>query len=470
MNDNPTTAEEQYELGKKYLGPEYIAGMTIEERKKKAADLFTKAAEQGYAEAQYKLGYYYWYENNELKIPQDQKKSLFLVTKAAEQNHYYAQCRLNWFYRLQEKDTEKASYWDAEATKQLRKSAEQGDTEAMYKLSEHYNHVEDDMRMLWLTKAAERGYAKAQYDLAKAYRLKDKNLIHEQNHWFTEAYKQSIKDAERGDAEAMYRLRDILTRGSPMGVLDIKRDDVEAKDWLFKAAKLNYAPALYAIGHAYQYGWEELGLHFVATKNEEYANNFYTSAATLGHAEAQYYLGNNYINGIGIAKDLEKGNYWLTKAAEQQGNINTYKIVTDAQYKIGINYLKGVGVEKDIDQGIYWLTKAASIHHDAQLELARFYSNDKEKQQYWENKANGSKKSGCYIATCVYGSYDCPEVLTLRQFRDNELSNSWLGRQFIRIYYAISPKIVELFGNKKWFTKFWKPIIDKIVHKLQRMS
>jgi len=75
--------------------------------------------------------------------------------------------------------------------------------------------------------------------------------------------------------------------------------------------------------------------------------------------------------------------------------------------------------------------------------------------------------SNCYIATAVYGSYDCPEVWTLRRFRDNELSSSWLGRCFIRIYYAVSPKIVELFGNKKWFSKLWKPIIDKIVRKLQ---
>jgi len=84
------------------------------------------------------------------------------------------------------------------------------------------------------------------------------------------------------------------------------------------------------------------------------------------------------------------------------------------------------------------------------------------------SSVQSSSGGGCYIATCVYGSYDCPEVWTLRQFRDNELSNLWLGRQFIRIYYAISPKIVELFGDKKWFSKLWKPIIDKIVRKLQR--
>ena len=86
-------------------------------------------------------------------------------------------------------------------------------------------------------------------------------------------------------------------------------------------------------------------------------------------------------------------------------------------------------------------------------------------------KKNGKEhllpSSGCYIATCVYGSYDCPEVWTLRRYRDNKLSNSWFGRRFIQIYYAVSPKIVELFGNKKWFTKFWRTNINNIVRKLQ---
>jgi hypothetical protein len=74
---------------------------------------------------------------------------------------------------------------------------------------------------------------------------------------------------------------------------------------------------------------------------------------------------------------------------------------------------------------------------------------------------------GCYVATCVYGSYDCPEVWTLRRYRDSKLSVYWFGRRFIQIYYAISPKIVELFGNKKWFNKLWKPILNKIVRTLQ---
>jgi len=75
--------------------------------------------------------------------------------------------------------------------------------------------------------------------------------------------------------------------------------------------------------------------------------------------------------------------------------------------------------------------------------------------------------SGCYVATCVYGSYDCPEVWTLRRYRDGELSKSWTGRLLIKTYYAVSPKIVKLFGDKKWFNRLFKPVINIIVRALQ---
>jgi len=77
------------------------------------------------------------------------------------------------------------------------------------------------------------------------------------------------------------------------------------------------------------------------------------------------------------------------------------------------------------------------------------------------------KTSGCYVATCVYGSYDCQEVWTLRRFRDDTLSNSWLGKHFIKMYYATSPKIVKTFGNKRWFNLIFKSVLDKFVKKLQ---
>ena len=75
-------------------------------------------------------------------------------------------------------------------------------------------------------------------------------------------------------------------------------------------------------------------------------------------------------------------------------------------------------------------------------------------------------KAGCYVATCVYGSYNCPQVWTLRRYRDNTLGATWYGRAFIKLYYAISPTLVKWFGHTKWFKKMWRGKLDRMVKKL----
>ncbi len=83
------------------------------------------------------------------------------------------------------------------------------------------------------------------------------------------------------------------------------------------------------------------------------------------------------------------------------------------------------------------------------------------------NKSSGSSQGGaCYVATCVYGSYDCPQVWTLRRFRDGTLSRTVLGRAFIRTYYAVSPHIVKRFGEAKWFQRIGRGILDRLVRRL----
>lgn len=74
---------------------------------------------------------------------------------------------------------------------------------------------------------------------------------------------------------------------------------------------------------------------------------------------------------------------------------------------------------------------------------------------------------GCYVATAVYGSYDCPQVWTLRRYRDYSLAKTWYGRAFIHTYYAISPTLVKWFGHTKWFKKLWRCKLDHIVEKLK---
>ena len=84
------------------------------------------------------------------------------------------------------------------------------------------------------------------------------------------------------------------------------------------------------------------------------------------------------------------------------------------------------------------------------------------------NKKSNNSSEGCYIATAVYGSYDCPEVWILRRYRDYVLKSTWYGKVFIKAYYALSPMLVRVFGNRKWFQHFWRHRLDSITDKLQK--
>ena len=84
------------------------------------------------------------------------------------------------------------------------------------------------------------------------------------------------------------------------------------------------------------------------------------------------------------------------------------------------------------------------------------------------SSTSGSSSDGCYIATAVYGSYDCPEVWTLRRFRDEVLRASVLGRLFIRGYYAVSPELVRHLGSKPLFQKPVKMALDSFVSNLKK--
>lgn len=60
-----------------------------------------------------------------------------------------------------------------------------------------------------------------------------------------------------------------------------------------------------------------------------------------------------------------------------------------------------------------------------------------------EEKVEGPKAGGCFIATACYGSGDSHEVMELRRFRDQVLESSRLGGEVVRCYYRVSPPIAR---------------------------
>jgi ribosomal protein L37AE/L43A len=108
----------------------------------------------------------------------------------------------------------------------------------------------------------------------------------------------------------------------------------------------------------------------------------------------------------------------------------------------------------------------SSVIVETEFPIETYVKKIREIQPEYQLPVNTVNTGGCYIATAVYGSYDCPQVWTLRRYRDNFLAKSLCGRLFIHVYYAISPILVCFFGNLEWFKKFWKKRLDRMVERL----
>lgn len=93
------------------------------------------------------------------------------------------------------------------------------------------------------------------------------------------------------------------------------------------------------------------GKEAFASHNYDEAARIFQKVANQGNADAQNLLGICYKGGLGVAKDINKAEYWFRKAAEQ-GHAN-------AQYCLGISYEKGIGVNRDHTKALNWLKKAA---------------------------------------------------------------------------------------------------------------
>lgn len=78
--------------------------------------------------------------------------------------------------------------------------------------------------------------------------------------------------------------------------------------------------------------------------------------------------------------------------------------------------------------------------------------------------AFGKLKSGpCFIATAAFENAQAPEVAFLRAFRDQTLTNSRSGRNFISAYQRISPPLANTIARSQTLKRWSRSIIRFII-------
>ncbi len=82
---------------------------------------------------------------------------------------------------------------------------------------------------------------------------------------------------------------------------------------------------------------------------------------------------------------------------------------------------------------------------------------------------NAGKTGGCFVATACYGDYNAPEVLVLRQYRDDRLLKTSFGKIFVSFYYSVSPFFAKLIAKSDLLKRIVRQyFLEPIIRKLQR--
>lgn len=115
-----------------------------------------------------------------------------------------------------------------------------------------------------------------------------------------------------------------------------------------------------------------------------------------------------------------------------------------------------------LTEGEAWIKKALEISpNDPKLHKL----NDEYQQIFAKETVKG--KGGCYIATACYGSYNHPDVLVFRRFRDQSLLTTSIGKFLVTVYYAVSPPLAAHLGHMHWLSGairkwFLEPLARKL--------
>ena len=209
-----------------------------------------------------------------------------------------------------------------------------------------------------------------------------------------EEFKLLQKAAAKGQLAALCQLGDYYYYNG----FGVEEDKAQAFNCWHKAGKKGHVLSLYNAALCYQKGdgvKKDAAKAFnllkkaaaqgsqTAQKEIDSLTKFSGNIKQAGkeEAKAQFCIGECYLQGIGVKRDLKKAFQWFNKSAIQGQ--------AEAQLALSSFYAKGISVKRDMKKSLEWTAKAAQQNNlEALLFMAYFSAQqDKVKAEQYASKA-----------------------------------------------------------------------------------
>ncbi len=172
-----------------------------------------------------------------------------------------------------------------------------------------------------------------------------------------------------------------------------------------------------------------------------------------------------------IEQAIKENKTITIKYQKYDGTISTRKVSNIAYSdEYGSDYIKAYCHLRDEDRN-FKISRIREV--DGITDYRSIRSSSSYTTSYTPNYSHTSSRppkrnEGCYIATMAYGNYDHPQVLVLRKYRDNVLAPSFWGRNFIRFYYCVSPKLVHILKDQQCINRIIRSLLDIFIVKINK--
>lgn len=208
---------------------------------------------------------------------------------------------------------------------------------------------------------------------------------------YTKAFQYYLKGADAGDARAQTGLSTMYLEG-----YSTPRDLDKAVFWAQKAADQNVSQGWYSLAICY--------LAYHDAEKDKKAFQIFKKLSETNVAAAYIELADCYLDGIGVAPNVQEAEVWYRKALLSDPNSVTCAEISlaqiyihnaefkdkiplaiqyltetaeednyDAQYELAVCYRDGIGVEKNHGKMLYYLRKSAAAGEESAINELKKY-------------------------------------------------------------------------------------------------